>query len=133
MVERKSHLIKARREKFYMTSDSFKMVKPKRKLSKVVIVGVTTPTMCFNCYCHQRTGSIMPYQRMAKRRKAIRYRSRNGLPFRFRFASTTETHHIIEVDIQRHLLSFLNLFDSKRFFFRLSFLEKRATVQAQDR
>ena len=61
------------------------MVKPKMKLSKIVVVGVTTHNMCFNCYCHQRNGSIKPYQRLAKRRRAIRYRSRSGLPFKYRF------------------------------------------------
>lgn len=61
------------------------MVKPKRKLSKVVIVGVTTSTKCFNCYCHQPNGGIKPYQRLAKRRRPIRFRNRSGLPFKYRF------------------------------------------------
>lgn len=59
------------------------------KLSKVVVVGVTTHTMCFNCYCHQHNGCIKPYQRLAKRRRAIRCRSRSGLPFKYRFETFT--------------------------------------------
>lgn len=69
------------------------MVKPKLKLSKLVIVGVTTHTMCFNCYCHQHSVAIKPYQRLAKRRKAIRYRSRSGLPFKYRFAIFPSARH----------------------------------------
>lgn len=72
------------------------MAKPKRKVSKVVVVGVvTTSNMCFNCHCHQQSErSIKPYQRLTKRRRAFRYRSRSGLPFKYRFDFTSRRRRL---------------------------------------
>lgn len=83
------------------TCEGFKMVKPKRKVSKVAIV-VTTHTMCFNCYCHQTKATIKPYQRMTKRRKAVRYKNRGDFPSRYRFENEHQSdqlqEHIIVTD-----------------------------------
>lgn len=70
------------------------MVKPKRKLSRVVMFGVTTHTMCFNCY--GQSGSIKPYQRLAKRRNVFRFRSKNGFPFGYRLENSDKKHIIVE-------------------------------------
>lgn len=108
------------------------MAKPKKKLSKVAVVGVTTHTMCFNCYCHQQNGAIKPYQRLAERRRAIRYRSRSGLPFKYRSETLhvndrIETHH----DVVKKL--YYNRWFNELLFYVLLLIENRATAQAQDR
>lgn len=110
------------------------MLKPKTKLSKLVIVGVTTHTMCFNCYCHHQNGAIIPYQRLAKRRKAIRYRSRDVLPFKYRFetiaSNTTQTHQIVgRVEKKCWFYAVLWTFTdslSLSFFFFIYFLRRKS-------
>lgn len=106
-----------------------RMAKPKKKLSRVVAVGVMTHTMCFNCYCHQQNGGIKPYQRSAKRRRAIRYRSRSGLPFKYRFEifAANECITIWSNSFLYGLMNFNSLCS------RSLPTENRATVQAQDR
>lgn len=81
-----------------MRGEEIIMLKPKRKFSKVAVVGVTTHKMFFNCYCHKRSGSIQPYQRLTKRRKAVRFRSRSCFPYKYRFERNHVNHDIAHHD-----------------------------------
>jgi hypothetical protein len=53
------------------------------KPSKISVIGISSQ-MCFHCYCHHECASrnnikALPYQKLAKRRKAIRCQNRTCL------------------------------------------------------
>lgn len=106
------------------------MPMPKKRLSRTVIVGVTTPTVCFSCYCHQQC-AVQPYQRFAKRRKAIRYRSQSDVKSRSDEIAATETRH--QNEFTKPFQSLLNFCWRSVFYFFFYGAENRATTQAHDR
>lgn len=94
------------------------MEKSERKLSKVVVFGVTTHTMCFNCY-GQQSGRKIPYQRLTNRRKAFRVRGQKGFLFRYRFDKHDKNTSLFWKfqDKLDKLLKALSMFFNKSFNF----------------
>lgn len=123
----RSYLIKSCRSRIRCRT----MPKPKRRLSRVVIVGVTTPTVCFSSYCHQQC-AVQPCQRFAKRRQAVRYRNRSGVKSRSD-ENCSDWNTSLKWNSRNPFHSLLNFCWRLAFPFSFYCAENRATTQAQDR
>lgn len=74
--------------------DTVLEVVPAKKTTIKLSVVCTTARMCLNCYRRNKSvynpsskfvKSLIPYQRLNERRKAIRYRNRSCIPYNYRY------------------------------------------------